>query len=168
MRLASQYALGRLFAPITPRLLAGERARALLMRHTVARPGQLSSADALELARVYQRTPSFREHLAATRRTRFAGGHAITVPVAVAWGEEERLIPKRARLPGELPPRARVVNPRRLRPPGDVGRPGCRGRAHPGHELAAGGCREAGCGTAPVSRTNPHGSTGPCRNGIIR
>jgi pimeloyl-ACP methyl ester carboxylesterase len=30
-------------------------------------------------------------------------------PVTVAWGEKERLIPKKARLLAELPPQTRVV-----------------------------------------------------------
>jgi pimeloyl-ACP methyl ester carboxylesterase len=55
------------------------------------------------MATTFARTPTFRAHLAETRRERFRDGHDIEVPVTVAWGDKERLIPAKARLPEELP-----------------------------------------------------------------
>jgi pimeloyl-ACP methyl ester carboxylesterase len=64
---------------------------------------------AVEMAAEYARTPDFDAHLSETRRTRFRGGASINVPVTVAWGEKEGLIPARARRRDELPDHARVV-----------------------------------------------------------
>lgn len=61
------------------------------------------------MARTYARTPTFDAHLAATRRDRFRDGHDINVPVTVAWGDKERLIPAKARRRDELPEHTRVV-----------------------------------------------------------
>jgi pimeloyl-ACP methyl ester carboxylesterase len=108
-QLWSQYKLGQVFAPITRRLLRSSTGRTLLMSGTVGRPAQMPAADAIEMAETYARTPEFKEHLRATRRARFEGGGGIEVPVTVAWGEKDRLIPKKARLTRELPSRTRVV-----------------------------------------------------------
>jgi pimeloyl-ACP methyl ester carboxylesterase len=44
-----------------------------------------------------------------TRRPRFAGVRGIEVPVTLAWGEKDRLLPAKARLTDELPVGARKV-----------------------------------------------------------
>ena len=61
------------------------------------------------MAATYAHTPCFDAHLSATRRERFRGGEGIEVPVTVAWGEKDRLIPRKARRRDELPHHARVV-----------------------------------------------------------
>jgi pimeloyl-ACP methyl ester carboxylesterase len=83
--------------------------RTLLLRGTVARPRQVPSDAAIEMAVTYARTPCFDAHIAATRRERFRDGDAIDVPVTVAWGDKERLIPAKARLRDELPAQTRFV-----------------------------------------------------------
>jgi hypothetical protein len=45
------------------------------------------------------------------RRARFRDDASIDVPVAVAWGEEERLIPADARREDELPQHTKIVTP---------------------------------------------------------
>ncbi len=109
LQLASQYRLGRLFAPIVPRLMRSGLGRTLLLRGTVAKPRQMPAEAAIEMATTYARTPGFRAHLAATRRERFRGGQGIDVPVVVAWGDKDRLIPAKARRRDELPPKVRFV-----------------------------------------------------------
>ncbi len=106
----SEHELGRAFAFLTPTLMRNPTTRSALLRRTMARPRQLPAADAIELAATYAATPCFKQHMTETRRTRFAGGSAITVPVTVAWGEKERLVPVKARRTDELPPQARVIS----------------------------------------------------------
>ena len=108
-QLWSQNKMGRVFAPLTPRLLRGPTGRKLLLGGTVGRPKQMPAEDAIELAATYARTPGFDEHLSATRRARFAGGREIQAPVTIAWSEKDRLLPKRARSLDELPPQTRVL-----------------------------------------------------------
>lgn len=105
----SQHKLGRAFGFITPTLMQNPRTRTALMRQTMARPRQLPAADAIEIAATFAATPCFKEHLAETTRARFQGGGGITVPVTVAWGEQERLVPTKARRTDELPPQARLI-----------------------------------------------------------
>jgi len=109
LQLSSQYRLGRLFAPLVPSLMRSDRGRTLLLRGTTAKPRQVPAEAAIEMATTYARTPSFRAHLAATRRERFRDGQDIDVPVVIAWGDKDRLIPAKARRRNELPPHARFI-----------------------------------------------------------
>ena len=54
-------------------------------------------------------TRGFDEHLREVSRNRFSGGQRIQVPVTIAYGERERLVPKRARRGEELPAHTRWV-----------------------------------------------------------
>ena len=109
LQLRSQHKLGRLFAPLVPGAMRSRLGRTLLLRGTVAKPRQVPADEAIEMVRTFAQTPSFKAHLAATRRERFRGGQDIEVPVTVAWGEKERLIPAKARLRDELPAHTRFV-----------------------------------------------------------
>lgn len=108
-QLWSQHKMGRISAPLTPRLFASPTGRALLMRGTAAKPRQIPADAAIEMARTYAQTPSFDQHLSATRRERFRDGTQIEVPVTIAWGEKDHLIPKKARRRDQLPEHARVL-----------------------------------------------------------
>jgi pimeloyl-ACP methyl ester carboxylesterase len=108
-QLWTQHKLGRIFRRVTPTLMRSDLGRTMLMRGTVAKPRQMPAEAAIEMAETYARTPTFDEHLSATRRERFKDGHGIDVPVTVAWGDKERLIPAKARLRNELPARTRYV-----------------------------------------------------------
>lgn len=108
-QLSSQHKLGRLFAPVVPRIMRSELGRTILLSGTMAKPRQMPADAAIEMATTFARTPSFKAHLAATRRERFRDGHDIDVPVTVAWGDKERLIPAKARLRDELPAHTNFV-----------------------------------------------------------
>jgi len=110
MQLWSQHKLGRVFAPLTPHLMRSVAGRSVLLRGTMAKPRQMPPEDAVELAADFARTPDFDAHLAATRRERFRDGQRIEVPVTIAWGERERLVPPKARREEELPDQTRVIN----------------------------------------------------------
>jgi pimeloyl-ACP methyl ester carboxylesterase len=107
--LGGQYWLGRLFAPVVPTLMRNDTTRTLFLSGTVAKPKQVPADAAIDMAQTFAGTPSFRAHLHETSRARFQGGRHIEVPVTVAWGEKERLIPAKARLRDELPAGTRYV-----------------------------------------------------------
>ncbi len=86
-----------------------KRAGRALLRGTVARPLNLSAEGARDLIETYNTTPTFTKHLAQTRRARFCDGASIQVPLTVAWGDGERLIPRKARRQDELPPHTETV-----------------------------------------------------------
>ncbi len=104
-----QHKTGRLFAPLAPAALRNDIGRKLLLKGTVAKPEQVPSDEAIDLVTTYSATTDFDRHLSDTRNARFEGGSSIESPVVVAWGEDERLIPERARRKHELPKQARVV-----------------------------------------------------------
>jgi pimeloyl-ACP methyl ester carboxylesterase len=109
MKLRSQYRLGRRFARIVPRLMRSPVGRSLLMRDSMASPRQIPADAAVAMAAEYAATPDFEAHLKATSAERFRDGTAIDCPITIAWGEKERLIPKKARRLDELPSQTRVV-----------------------------------------------------------
>lgn len=109
LQLWAQYELGRVFAPLTRSAMRNEAGRSILLRGTVAKPRQMPADAAVEMAAEFARTPDFRAHLASTRRARFAGGRDLNLPITIAWGEKERLIPRKARRMDELPDQTRVV-----------------------------------------------------------
>jgi pimeloyl-ACP methyl ester carboxylesterase len=109
MKLRGQYRMGRRFARLTPHLMRSSIGRSLLMRDTMARPRQVPADAAAAMAAEYAATPDFEAHLESTSAERFRDGTAIRCPVTIAWGEKERLIPKKARLLDELPSQTRVV-----------------------------------------------------------
>lgn len=94
---------------MTSRALRSEAGRTRLLRGTVAKPLNLTEAEARDLIETYNSTPTFATHLAQTRRARFRDGASINVPVTVAWGDQERLIPPKARRQDELPADTRTI-----------------------------------------------------------
>jgi pimeloyl-ACP methyl ester carboxylesterase len=109
LKLWAMYRLGRPMAPLTERALRSKAGRTRLLRGTVAKPLSLSPDEARDLVETYNGTPTFAKHLAQTRRARFRDGTSIRVPVTVAWGDRERLIPAKARRQDELPPHTKTV-----------------------------------------------------------
>jgi pimeloyl-ACP methyl ester carboxylesterase len=109
LRLWGMYRVGRLTAPLTGRALRKEAGRVRLLRGTVAKPLNLSEAEARDLIETYNSTPTFMKHLAQTRRVRFRDGADIQVPVTVAWGDDEQLLPPKARRQDELPSHTKTV-----------------------------------------------------------
>ena len=93
--------------PLLPALLSSGRARAALLRSTVARPERLTAAEARALVGDWLSAPGY---AAANREMRahvFEHPELVAVPTTIAWGSEDRLVgpPKRER----MPPGARYV-----------------------------------------------------------
>ena len=109
IKLWGAYRVGRLAKPLTERALRSVAGRTRLLRGTVAKPLNLTEEEARDLIETYHGSPTFSAHLAQTRRGRFRGGASIDVPVTVAWGDEEKLIPPSARRNDELPAHTNTV-----------------------------------------------------------
>jgi pimeloyl-ACP methyl ester carboxylesterase len=109
MKLRGQYRMGRRFARLTSHLMRSPVGRSLLLREAMAHPRRMPADAATAMAAEYAATPDFEAHLESTSAERFRDGVTIDCPVTIAWGEKERLIPKKARLLDELPRQTRVV-----------------------------------------------------------
>jgi pimeloyl-ACP methyl ester carboxylesterase len=90
-------------------LLRWQPTRKLLLRKIYGQPERVPADEALAASSVMRSTRGFDEHLRRTTATRFTGARGIDVPVTIAYGERERLLPRRARRGDELPPQARWV-----------------------------------------------------------
>jgi pimeloyl-ACP methyl ester carboxylesterase len=90
-------------------MLRSRLGRVVLLRRIYGRPLRVPPDEALEAAAVMRSTRGFDEHLRETTHSRFTGGHGLDVPITIAYGERERLVPKRARRADELPPQTRWV-----------------------------------------------------------
>ncbi|MFC4147822.1 alpha/beta fold hydrolase [Micromonospora mangrovi] len=83
----------RLPAPVLRALLASAPGRTLALGMILARPDRLTVEAALADARALRDAPAFRAVARAGRGYAFVG--APTVPVTVAWGTRDRILPYR-------------------------------------------------------------------------
>jgi pimeloyl-ACP methyl ester carboxylesterase len=84
--------------------------RIALMGQSFARPWRIPADAAVETIRAFGRTRGFRTHLEMTSSIRFQDGQEIDVPVTIAFGTRERLIPRKGRLRDELPAHTRWID----------------------------------------------------------
>lgn len=101
--------LSRRLPVLVPAVLGRDLGRKVFLAGVVGKPSRVPPADAIHMARSTADAPDFSRHLRETTRSRFSDGRSITVPVTIAWGEKERLIPKHARRADQLPPATRFV-----------------------------------------------------------
>ncbi|MFE9959867.1 alpha/beta fold hydrolase [Micromonospora sp. NPDC005299] len=83
----------RLPEPVLRSLFANPALRTLALGMILARPNRMALADALADARALREARAFRAVARAGRGYAFAG--APTVPVTVAWGTRDRILPYR-------------------------------------------------------------------------
>jgi pimeloyl-ACP methyl ester carboxylesterase len=107
--LRMSHAASPLMARVGPVVFRPAPLRAALLGQMFGRPTRVPVADAVESARGMANTRGFNDHLKQTSQSRFEGGASIDVPVTVAYGTRERLIPKSARMRDELPEQTRWV-----------------------------------------------------------
>ncbi len=95
-------------APTPPKVVfESALTRTLLLSRIYGRPWRVPPEEAIDAAVGMHGTRQFDEHLRETSRTRFTGGTDIAVPITVAYGSREHLIPRRARRRDELPAHTR-------------------------------------------------------------
>ena len=135
LQLSAQYAILRPLAPLIPKLMRHPRIRSRLMRQGMARPENLTAAEAIEITRTFAATADLITHVRHTRRERFTGGQDLEAPDN---GRVVRAGPVQASQ-NEAARRATGGDPlpdaARLRPPCDVGRPRPDGRHDPRGDL---------------------------------
>ena len=102
--------LARAFSPVLPLALRSAAGRTLILGQQFGRPWRVPPDAAIEAVRGIAGTRGFSEHLSATNRARFTGGQGIDVPVTIASGSRDLLLPTEAsRRPEELPSHTRWV-----------------------------------------------------------
>jgi len=79
------------------------------MRQGVARPENLTAAEAIEITRSFAATADLITHVRHTRRERFTGGQDLEASVTVAWCEQDPSRPAKTRLRDELPATTRYL-----------------------------------------------------------
>jgi pimeloyl-ACP methyl ester carboxylesterase len=107
-------ALGRPIVPILQMyagLLQVPQVRAAALYLMVKQPHLISAEEAAGmLADMQTAAPALRVALREGVRTRFVGGQVITVPVTIAFGSHDRMLPQRnSRLRDQLPAHTRWV-----------------------------------------------------------
>jgi pimeloyl-ACP methyl ester carboxylesterase len=100
----------RRLAPRAESLLSTRTARRLALSTFVARPAEMSAAQAAGDVRGLADAPWFDETLPAIRTEEFSGGDAISAPVTIAWGSKDRLLfPRQMKRAAREIPSARLV-----------------------------------------------------------
>jgi pimeloyl-ACP methyl ester carboxylesterase len=98
-------AVARALLPALDALLRTRAGRRAALGFTMARPEQVTHAEALDIVRAYALAPGYPATNLAMRRRAFPGPAGIDVPVTLAWGEHDRLV----RAPRVAPPGWRTV-----------------------------------------------------------
>ena len=99
--------LSRRLPVLVPAVLGRDLGRKMFLAGVVGDPSRVPADAAIHMARSTADAPDFSRHLRETTRSRFSDGRWITVPVTIAWGEKERLVPAHARRRNQLPPTTR-------------------------------------------------------------
>jgi pimeloyl-ACP methyl ester carboxylesterase len=101
------YRAGRALRPLVATLLRSKRGRAWMLRRFVARPDRVALGEARELIYGYLNAPGYPAASEYMRGHALEAPEEISVPVTLAWGEEDRLVGRPSR--SRRPPGARYV-----------------------------------------------------------
>jgi pimeloyl-ACP methyl ester carboxylesterase len=100
----------RFIAPRAGRLLRPPAARGLALSPFFAHPARVPAPVAAAHVRAFAAAPWFDETLPTVRAWHFCNAAGITVPVTIAWGDKDRLLPpSQARRAARLIPSAQMV-----------------------------------------------------------
>ena len=86
--------------------LRTEIGRRLILGEVLDRPDRLTDTEALRFVEDFSRVKDLPAHLRAWRGKCFEGGEGIEVPVSIAWGGRDRLMPPKRRSRDGLPAHA--------------------------------------------------------------
>lgn len=106
-RAYDSHGAARRLRPLLAALISSKRIRDGLLRSTVARPHNLSRAEARTLINDWLGSTGYAAANAEMRSHVFEHPELVTVPTTIAWGTEDRLV--RAPKPERMPPGARYV-----------------------------------------------------------
>jgi pimeloyl-ACP methyl ester carboxylesterase len=104
----------RRFPGVARRAMRTGAGRAWLLRHAFGHPERVPAHAAVRIAADLANAPGFLPALVATHTRRFSGGRTIEVPVTVAFGALDRVVPAGARRRDELPAQTVWVEPPEL------------------------------------------------------
>jgi pimeloyl-ACP methyl ester carboxylesterase len=93
------FTLARALRPLIPALMLSRAARRLALGRVVGQPDRVPRAAATRMVSSYARATAYHATNVAMRQSHFTGVERIRVPLAVAFGEHDRLI-RPVRLPG--------------------------------------------------------------------
>jgi pimeloyl-ACP methyl ester carboxylesterase len=100
----------RLTPPLTRSALRTLIGRRLILGDVLDQPAKPTDADAFRFAEDFAAVKELPAHLKAWRGQRFEGGASLEIPVTIAWGARDRLMPPSRRAgEEELPPEARWI-----------------------------------------------------------
>jgi pimeloyl-ACP methyl ester carboxylesterase len=85
----------RWLAPRADALLSPKLARVVALNLFIAHPTRVSPADAAASVRALAGAPWFDDTLTTITVSKFEGAERIQVPVTIAWGDKDRLLPPR-------------------------------------------------------------------------
>ena len=104
--LTDHYALR--IAPLLGRAaLRTDRGRRLFLGDVLDQPERLTDPDAFAFACDFAAVRDIRAHLRAWRGQRFEGGEDLAIPITIAWGARDRLMPPSRRSSDGLPSQTR-------------------------------------------------------------
>ncbi|HEV2061853.1 MAG TPA: alpha/beta fold hydrolase, partial [Solirubrobacteraceae bacterium] len=96
--------------PLLPRLFESPALRRSMNRQYLERADRLAAEEVLETAEMFAGASGFDETLEALHEGHFTGGAAVTPPVTVAWGDNDKLLlPRQAERARRALPQARHV-----------------------------------------------------------
>jgi pimeloyl-ACP methyl ester carboxylesterase len=105
--LASSYLSARKWPGLVGRALQVRPIRSLLLHHAFGDPERIPIADAERIVADLAAAQGFLATLLATHMGRFTGGRSLGVPVTIAFGQRDRVVPKHARRSDEVPEHTR-------------------------------------------------------------
>jgi len=85
--------------PLVEALVRTRLGRVALFSQTFGFPARLGAEEAIATLRDAWAAPAFKPALAAFASYRFEAPHELSVPVTVAWGQRDRLLPYRLQAP---------------------------------------------------------------------
>jgi pimeloyl-ACP methyl ester carboxylesterase len=102
--------LARALAARAETVMGSTAGRELTLFQLMARPANISPLEASESVRALGGAPWFDDTVRALARESFGDGNGIAVPVTVAWGNKDRILPPRqAKRAARAIPSARMV-----------------------------------------------------------
>lgn len=106
-RFLTDYYTSRLAPAAMRAALRTDLGRRLILGEVLDRSAELTDPEACRFVEDFAGVTDLRAHLRAWRGQRFEGGEHLKIPISIAWGGRDRLMPPSRRSRHGLPPQAR-------------------------------------------------------------